>query len=83
MREWIAGWIETLRIRFFEPELYRQLTQPLNEDDFGEVQRPGTGENDITIGQMDPNGIYVPEVLEDVKGHHETDTDHEETTPGS
>ncbi len=42
-RAWVSSWATTLRIMIFERDLYRQLTCPLNEDDwddFGEVPRP-------------------------------------------
>lgn len=40
--QWISGWYETLCIRIFEPELYRDLTEsPLDLADFFEVTEPG------------------------------------------
>jgi hypothetical protein len=39
-RGWLAGWKETLIIRFRHPDLYRQLCEPLDMNDFGEVGPP-------------------------------------------
>jgi hypothetical protein len=38
--EWLQGWTETLGIRFSNPELYRELTQPFIPEDFVEVSDP-------------------------------------------
>lgn len=41
MISWLRSWAATLRIKFFERELYRELTRPLDLGDFGEVGPPG------------------------------------------
>jgi hypothetical protein len=38
---WLRAWKVTLKIKFFEPELYRDLTRPLDPADFIAVERPG------------------------------------------
>ena len=38
---WLYGWAVTLRIKFFQPELYRYLTAEFNPFDFIEVDEPG------------------------------------------
>ena len=40
IRDWIEGWIETLRIMIREPELYRDLRGPFKDEDFTEVGPP-------------------------------------------
>lgn len=37
---WVRGWAETLRIMIFDRELYNQLKEPFDPDDFEEVSRP-------------------------------------------
>ena len=37
IQAWFAGWYETLRIKYREPELYRYLQEPIDPDDFEEV----------------------------------------------
>ena len=37
---WFISWRTTLKIKFFQPELYRELRKPFDLDDFGEVHRP-------------------------------------------
>ena len=85
IREWLTGWIETLRIRFWTPGVYRQLADGTWRNDaslseFTEVDPPGELSWQAHISQADPEGIYSPDTG---KGHHETDTDNQETTPGS
>lgn len=41
LKGWYYGWKATLSIRFFEPELYRRLKEPLEIRDLGEVRCPG------------------------------------------
>ena len=38
--DWFRGWYATLAIKYRNPELYRELTKPLNGTDFGEVKPP-------------------------------------------
>jgi hypothetical protein len=40
IRAWFAGWYLTLHIKYREPELFRILTEPLDLDDFEEVEPP-------------------------------------------
>lgn len=43
IRQWYHGWKSTLKIRFFEPEIYKKLQRPgpkNNEPDGGPVPRP-------------------------------------------
>jgi hypothetical protein len=42
IRQWLKEWRVTLRIMIFDRKTYRQLTGPLNPDDFIEVPRPGS-----------------------------------------
>jgi hypothetical protein len=37
---WFRGWCITLNIMIFDRKLYKQLTQPLDGEDFGEVTEP-------------------------------------------
>lgn len=41
MRDWITGWVKTLRIMIFDRETYRFLRDhEINPDDLVEVPRP-------------------------------------------
>ena len=42
MLDWIRGWWETLKIKWFDPETYAILcaAPTFDEDDFIEVERP-------------------------------------------
>lgn len=37
---WLAGWHATLVIKYRHPGLYRQLCEPLDGADYGEVEPP-------------------------------------------
>lgn len=37
---WFQSWYETLYIKYRQPDLYRELTKPLDTSDFGEVGPP-------------------------------------------
>lgn len=39
-RQWLHAWKVTLKIKYFEPELYRHLKGPIDPADFVEVPRP-------------------------------------------
>jgi hypothetical protein len=41
---WLDGWRLTLYIKYFQPELYRQLLEPINMDEYVEVFRPEADE---------------------------------------
>ncbi len=42
IRQWYYGWKSMLKIRFFEPEIYKKLQRPVPDDepDGGPVPRP-------------------------------------------
>lgn len=40
VRDWLRGWYETIKIRVFEPELFKALCEPIDGEDFGEVGPP-------------------------------------------